>query len=76
MRIVRRILVPIVFAALGIGLVAAPAQAFQLVYFDTAYTMNACLSTGESGLNSGTWYGYQCRRTGPTSVELWVSFTP
>lgn len=75
MRTVRRILVPIVFAALGVGLLAQPAQAFQLQYFDTYPTMSGCLNTGESGLDSGTWYGYQCRRVGST-VQLWVSFTP
>jgi hypothetical protein len=76
MRIVRRVVVPAVLAALGIGLIAQPAQAFQLVYFDTYPTMTGCLNTGESGLDSGSWYGYQCRRTGPTTVQLWVSFTP
>jgi hypothetical protein len=76
MRIVRRTLLPIVLAVLSIGLLAQPAQAFQLVYFDSYPTLSGCLATGESGLDSGTWYGYQCRRTSPTNVDLWVSWTP
>jgi len=75
MRLLSRVLIPIAGVITFLGL-AAPAQAFQLQYFDTYRYLSGCLATGDSGLSSGAWYGYQCRRTGPVSVELWVSFSP
>jgi len=75
MRLLARLFIPVVGAMIVLGL-AAPAQAFQLQYFDTYPSLRGCLATGDSGLSSGSWYGYQCRRTGPVSVELWVSFSP
>jgi len=74
-RLFTRLFLAIASAIIAIGL-AVPAQAFQLQYFDTYPSLLGCTNTGESGLDSGIWYGYQCRRTSPTAVQLWVSYSP
>jgi hypothetical protein len=73
--LITRLLIAVASTMIILG-PAARAQAFQLEYFDTAYTLQACLSVGDTGLDDGSWYGYQCRTTAPHNVQLWVSFSP
>jgi hypothetical protein len=73
--LITRLLIAVASTMIILG-PAARAQAFQLEYFDTYPSVLGCTNTGESGLDSGAWYGYECQTTGWRNVQLWVSFSP